>query len=80
MTTVFYAKSPAGTLGYTIVAGTPLAVPASARAFSYHGIRFASFTQAGRTVVTWRRDGHTCVLSGDRAGIRTLRELAAWQA
>ena len=32
-----------------------------------------------RTVVTWLRDGHTCVLSGSGVPRRTMLELAAWK-
>jgi hypothetical protein len=30
-------------------------------------------------VVTWRRQGHTCVLSGTGVDRDTLLELAAWK-
>ena len=36
------------------------------------------FTQGGRTVVTWQRDGRTCVLSSAGASEDTLTKLAVW--
>jgi len=34
----------------------------------------------GRLVVTWRRAGHTCVLSGTAMPAAQLQRLAAWEA
>jgi hypothetical protein len=39
-----------------------------------------TFTFHNRLVVTWRRAGHTCVLSGAGISTRELSKLAAWTA
>jgi hypothetical protein len=75
--TVFYDRG--GTrLAYTIVGGDALGDPPGT-ATDRGGVRLRSFTRAGRTVVTWRRQGHTCVLSATGVSRATLLELAAWK-
>jgi hypothetical protein len=66
-TTVYY-RYDGHRVGYTIVGG-----PALRSRPGFHSSRIG-----GRTVVTWRRGGHTCVLSG--AGVRstTLLRLASY--
>jgi hypothetical protein len=34
----------------------------------------------GATVVTWRRDGHLCVVAGRGVSARTLIGLASWDS
>ncbi|MBV9803229.1 MAG: hypothetical protein JO130_08575 [Solirubrobacterales bacterium] len=65
LTTVFYRRG-AASIAYTIVAGP--ALPA----------RLTTWTDGGRTIVTWTRRGHTCVLSGRGIPARELQRLAAW--
>jgi hypothetical protein len=77
-TTVFY-DNPAGTrIAYTILAGKPLDQP-SGPAVSHGSERYVVFQRGARTVVTWRRGGHTCVLSGPK-GVSSdrLLALASW--
>jgi hypothetical protein len=74
--TVFYEKE-GGELAYTIVSGDPLDPP-EGQTTTVDGVAFTSFEADGRNAVTWLRDGHTCVLSGD-APTATLVELAAWK-
>jgi hypothetical protein len=77
-TTVVY-RGPLGDVGYTIVAGKPLAEPEGARYVSAGGLRLAVVRRDGATVVTWRRDGHTCVLAGRGPGVeRQLVRFATW--
>jgi anti-sigma factor RsiW len=64
-TTVFYRRR-ADVVSYTIVAGGALLEPRGT-------------SVRGRTVVTWLRRGHTCVLSSTRASRATLLRLAAWR-
>lgn len=64
--TVSYARD-GRRVAYTIVAGDPLA-----------GAKRRTFTKDGRTVVTWRRQGHTCVLSSADVPGETLLKLADW--
>jgi len=76
--TVFYDRS--GTrVGYTIVSGGALKAPSRTRTTVLNGVTLHSFAQDGRTVVTWLRSGHTCVLAGARVPLPVLLELAAWK-
>jgi len=74
-TTVFYARD-GERVAYTIVAGKALAKPGDHRTVR-KGTELRTLTADGRLVVTWRRRGHTCVLSG--ASRRELLQLAAWK-
>ncbi len=73
--TVYYA-SGARRLAYTIVSAPALAQP-SARVTVQDGITLRMLAIRGRLVVTWRRDGRTCVLTGTRVSAAQLRRLAA---
>jgi hypothetical protein len=66
-------------LAYTIVSTPALAQPAASLA-TVNGIVLRTLTVNGRTVVTWRRTGHTCVLSAAGVNPEILRLLAAWKA
>ena len=79
VTTVFYANTSGQRIGYSIVDGHPLAVPGGDAAV-WHGMRFFVLHPDGSTVVTWRRDGHTCILVGSKVSAKTLLTLADWQA
>jgi hypothetical protein len=77
--TVFYAKGNER-IGYTIVTGTALAWPKAATRAVKNGTDVRSFPYRGRTVVTWRRDGQSCVMSAGRGVSRAeLVKLAAWR-
>jgi hypothetical protein len=78
ITTVFYADSAARRIGYSIVAGAPLAVPGG-EVVSHRGVRYHVLGAAGVTVVTWRRAGHTCILAARGVSGTTLVHLATWQ-
>jgi hypothetical protein len=83
VTTVFYTSTDAGAqrqIGYAIVAGPALAVPAAGHPATWHGVRFQVLRSGTATVVTWRRAGHTCILVGSGVSSRTLLTLANWQA
>jgi hypothetical protein len=76
--TVFY-DNPSGTrIGYTILAGKPLDQP-SGPSVSQGAERYVVLQRGARTIVTWRRGGHTCVLSGPK-GVSSdrLLALASW--
>ncbi|MGZ4173498.1 MAG: hypothetical protein ACXVQR_03370, partial [Solirubrobacteraceae bacterium] len=66
-------------LAYTIVSAPTLAQPQSAVA-AVNGVALRTLTVNGRTVVTWRRAGHTCVLSATDVNPQVLGLLAAWKA
>jgi hypothetical protein len=76
--TVYYTRG-AQRIGYTILAGDPLDPPAGARPSVQNGVHLATATENGRAVVTWRRGGRTCVLSGKGVSAKDLREVASWK-
>ncbi len=75
--TVFY-EGHGKSVAYTIISAPALKQPA-ASATTLHGTEMRTFTVDGRWVVTWRRDDHTCVLSGEGVSPATMRMLAAWK-
>jgi hypothetical protein len=75
--TVFYEKEGAR-VAYTIVSGEALERPADADAARRADTQLRVLEEDGRTVVTWERDGHTCVLSGAGTPTAKLLDLAAW--
>jgi hypothetical protein len=77
-TTVYYRKG-ARTIGYTIVGGDALGQPSSAHVSKRGGVAYRSFRHDGRTVVTWRRGGQTCVLSAKAVSASELVALADWR-
>lgn len=76
--TVYYEWKNA-TIAYTIVNSPPLAQP-SAKATNRNGTELRTLDVNGRQVVTWRRAGDTCVLSGTGVSAADLQTLAAWKA
>jgi hypothetical protein len=76
--TVFYARG-GGHIAYTILSSPPLAWPRS-QMLRLDGIELERFEAHGRLVVTWRRSGHTCVLSGSGVTTAELARLAGWKA
>ncbi len=76
--TVYY-DSAGRSVTYSIVDGAVLREP-SARTRTLNGYVLRTLREGGRTVVTWRRDGHTCVLSAAGVGAADLQRLAGWRA
>ena len=78
--TVYYVwdGSPAARIAYTIVSGPALAEPAWQRTWR-DGVELRTLTSDGRLVVSWRRSGDTCVLSGSGVTADVLQTLAAWK-
>ncbi|MBV9837195.1 MAG: hypothetical protein JO156_03685 [Solirubrobacterales bacterium] len=66
-------------IAYTIVAAPALTQPA-APVTNLSGTELRTLGLGGRLVVTWRRAGHTCVLSGASVPASELQRLAAWKA
>ncbi len=79
VTTVFYTNSRAQRIGYSIVAGSALAIPAASTAVEHRGVGFHVLNHAGPTIVTWREAGHTCILTARGVSAGTLMRLATWQ-
>jgi hypothetical protein len=76
--TVFYTKQ-GHRLGYTIVGGAPLRVPKDAERVVREGTELHTFVSHGRLVVTWQRNGRTCVLVGPGVDRKVLLKLASWK-
>jgi hypothetical protein len=78
--TVYYTNSARQSTGYTIVSGPALPQPLGATVVHRDGTDFLDLREGSRTVVTWRRDGHTCVLSAaSGVSLGELLALAAWK-
>jgi hypothetical protein len=76
--TVFYRRE-GRRIAYTIVEGEQLAWPPGSDRMEREGTKLRTFSEDGRTVVTWRRDGRTCILSATNVPEDQLLELAAWK-
>jgi hypothetical protein len=77
-TTVYYEKE-GRTIAYTIVSGDALDPPSDARSTTRGGVEYRTFREDGRTVVTWERNGRTCVLSSKAVRPAELLALADWR-
>jgi hypothetical protein len=77
-TTVFYSKGPQQ-VGYTIVTGKPVKVPSGGDMTVRNGVHIRSLGLGGNTVVTWQRNGHSCILSGRGISRDELVKLAGWR-
>ena len=73
--TVYYARDHKR-IAYTIVAVPALELP-NADTHWLNGTKLQTFAMGERQVVTWRRAGHTCVLSGVGVSRAELWKLAA---
>jgi anti-sigma factor RsiW len=76
--TVFYEHA-GKRIAYTIVSGDGIAAPSDATTTTRNGVNLHSLSDRGRRVVTWWRDGRTCVLSASNVGNRELLKLASWK-
>jgi anti-sigma factor RsiW len=77
-TTVYYEKD-GRTIAYTIVSGDALDHPSGARTQTRSGVEYRTLRSDGRTIVTWERNGRTCVLSATSAPGSELVSLADWR-
>jgi hypothetical protein len=75
--TVYYAKGDRQ-VAYTIL-GKPVLPAPRAAIRQLGGFELRTFIARGRTIVTWRREGHTCVISASGVSDRVLQRLAAWR-
>jgi hypothetical protein len=76
--TVFYERE-GRRLAYSIVDGEAVAWPADWRSSLRGGTRYDHRREDGRLVVTWRKGGRTCVLSGWGVELEKTLELADWE-
>ena len=77
--TVYYQREGGSMVAYTILASPALPWPGT-RTESVKHVKYQSFTSGSRWVVTWRRAGHTCVLSAAGVPVSVLAQLAGWRA
>lgn len=74
--TVTYARG-ARRVGYTIVDGAPLPVPADARRVTYEGVEVAVLGRGATRSIAWTRDGRTCVLATRGTELERLLDFAS---
>jgi len=74
--TVYYTARGWERVGYSIVGGSALPVKGAKLVLARHGVSYWVISDAGASVLTWRRDGHTCVLASHRAPVSALLALA----
>ena len=77
--TVFYQHTH-HRIGYTVVSGKPLKPPGHAQRFVVNGLQMLAYKDGRRDVVTFERNGRTCVLAGVVHRRSTLVKLASWKA
>jgi hypothetical protein len=78
--TVYYENAKGVRAAYTILGGDTIDAPSSAHKQTANGIELWIAQDHGRRIVTWTRDGHTCVLSAPLAvPEQKLLELASWK-
>jgi hypothetical protein len=75
-TTVFYGHTH-HRIGYTVIAGDAIEPPTDAEQITANGVRLHRFKLGKQDVVTFERNGRTCVLSGDVHDPDTLVKLAS---
>ncbi len=78
--TVYYSAEGYERVGYAIVGGAALRVTGARRAATLAGVTYSTIRDGGASVVTWRRDGHTCVLASRHASVSALIALASQTA
>jgi hypothetical protein len=78
-TTVYYDNPAGARLAYTILGGSAIEAPESARTVNVRGTMIRVMSQGARRIVVWDRDGHTCVMSAPASVPEDrLINLAAW--
>jgi hypothetical protein len=77
--TVFYEKG-GRRIAYTVVSGDRIDPPAGAASTMRAATRLSYLDDRGRPIVTWEREGLTCILSGEGVPRGVLLDLAAWQS
>lgn len=64
VTTVFYRNPDGARLGYAVVSGEPIGGEPPGRQVTRDGKTYHVARRGERTIVTWRQQGHTCVIAG----------------
>jgi hypothetical protein len=78
-TVTVYYQGHGTQIAYTIVAGPAVPQP-KGRVIRKGAERLRTISVNGRLAVTWRRAGHTCVVSGMGVTADELEQLAAWRS
>ena len=78
VTTVFYQRG-SSRVAYEIVSGPTLRLGGAAGRTVRGGLVLRTLNSPRGQVVTWTRDGHTCVLVGDHTALPVLLKLASWR-
>jgi hypothetical protein len=74
--TVYY-RARGWHVAYTILASPALPQP-QASTTTLGGVEMRTLNNNGRTIVTWRRAGHTCVISATGVPVGVLQKLASY--
>jgi hypothetical protein len=77
--TVFYMHH-GHRIAYTVISGAPLEPTEGAVTRRVGGVTLTQFRDGPRDVVTFERNGRTCVLEGEVISAATLVKLASWRA
>jgi len=78
--TVYYSNPAGVQAAYTILGGDAIDRPSDAAKHTDNGVNLYVVQDNGRRIVTWERDGHTCVLSAPMSvPEQKLLDLAAWK-
>ena len=75
--TVYYRAEGYERIGYSIVGGAALRLGSVQRTLRRGGVSYSVLADGPARVITWQRDGHTCVLASRHATVGTLLALAA---
>jgi anti-sigma factor RsiW len=75
--TVFYENAKGERIGYSIAAGSPLPAEGGST-IERGGVGYRTLRSGGAVIVTWLRDGHTCILAARDVDASVLLRLAAW--
>jgi hypothetical protein len=75
--TVLYTAANGARVGYAIAAGDALPLPGG-RVVRRRGVAIRVLAIDGANVVTWRRDGHTCVLAARGVDAASLVRFASY--
>jgi hypothetical protein len=76
ITTVFYRTPSGKRIGYAITSGAPLAGVHGNTATRY-GVTFTMEPAGDAKLITWVRNGHTCIIAGRNVSYGTLLALAS---
>lgn len=78
-TTVYYRNKAGKRIAYTIVSGRALDDPDNYAQFTVNGVPLKTFSTGNPKDVTWLREGHSCVMTGEGVPTAKLLELASWK-